>query len=664
MKGEKKRTVLVSLVALIFVWGCAGGQKTFKTGEDLSQNKRWDEAIIFYEKALRDSPGNRKYQKALARAKQEAAKIHYGNAQQALSSDPDPSLPALDRIIKEAELAQSLDPKSITISKFCNNLRTKRDNVHANLKSLYAQAESDLKDKDWLAALTKLRKVNKIFPGFESSREKLAVAEEEGAKYFYKQGLALGKKEDWKMAAESFKIAMDINPNYYNVRTLYKEAAGKYNPRYFTDEAERASQAQDWKRAIGLYQKAVEYWPENQVFFDKLESLKTRVAQVYFDDAVKFANYGKLSQVVQKLISARTYAPSLAGGYFFGEFLDNLCEKLMNRAQEYSERNMWGNGLVWLQKIEALDPNYQDLFYKVLETKDHIKKRMKKSIAVFDFSSPSTDRDAGKIAANKLITFLHKNASGDLRIIERENLQSILREIQMGQTGLVDMEKAQEVGKMRGIDTFIMGDVLRFSSKSKDYPSTTAVKVLVGTEMISNPDFMLWLMQHGGKPSKEAWRNAPPREKEKKEYQFMTYRLGTTKIVALVEISYKLVSTQTGENLFANTISGKLVKEDKYQDGVPMANIHHDPLDLPTELEVLDELTDQKISEMGLSILKHFQSLEVEYFNQAQLHVKRRHYEDAVERYTDAIFDEKLKSISTPISQKASEMIDKLTENM
>ena len=664
MKGEKKLTVLVSLFAMIFVWGCVAGMKTFNTGEELSRNKRWDEAIAFYEKALRDSPGNKKYQKALGNAKQESAKIHYENARQALSADPDPSLPALHQILKEAELANSLDPKSITISQFCNDLKKKRGDLHANIQSLYSEAESDLKNEDWLAAATRLRKINKIFPGFEDTGDKLALAEEEGARYFYKQGLALAKQEDWKMATESFKIAMDINPNYYDVSRLYKEATAKYDPGYFTNEGENASRAQNWERAITLYQKAVEYWPDNQKFFDRLESLKTKVAQIYFDDAVKFANQGKLFRVVKRVISVNTYAPSLADGYFFSEFVSNLCEKLMDRAEGYSEQKMWGNALVWLQKIEALDPNYQDLFYKVLETKDHIKKRIKKSIAVFDFSSPSASRDAGRIAANKLITFLHKNASGDIRIIERENLQSILREIQMGQTGLVDMEKAQEVGKMRGIDTFIMGDVLRFSSKSKDYPSANVVKVLVGTEMISNPDFTLWFMQHGGKPSKEAWKNAPPKEKEKKEYQFMSYRLGTTKIIALVAISYKLVSTQTGENLFTNTISGKLVKEDKYQDGVPMANIPHDPLELPTELEVLDELTDQKISEMGLSILKHFQSLEVEYFNQAQLQVKRRHNEDAVESYMDAIFDEKLKSVSTPISRKALEMIRKLTENM
>jgi len=55
---------------------------------------------------------------------------------------------------------------------------------------------------------------------------------------------------------------------------------------------------------------------------------------------------------------------------------------------------------------------------------------------------------------------------------------------------------------------------------------------------------------------------------------------------------------------------------------------------------------------MGRDILKSFQSLEVEYYNQGQSQQKRRNFDLAVEKYTDAIFDEKLKGISTPIISK------------
>jgi hypothetical protein len=208
-----------------------------------------------------------------------------------------------------------------------------------------------------------------------------------------------------------------------------------------------------------------------------------------------------------------------------------------------------------------------------------------------------------------------------------------------------------------------MGDVLQFTTKFTDHPSTSQVKVLVDEQDEPNPEFQLWRMMHP-RPSEEDRKSMPPMTVKKRIYQFISYRQGTAKINALIEVSYKLVDTATGENIYANTIPGRMIKEDKYQDAVSAANIPHDPLELPTESEALDELTNEKISEVGRSVLKQFQSLEVEYFNQGeQQRLKRRNPELAVERYTDAIYDEKSKGISTPISQKSLEWIDKLIQN-
>ena len=661
MNQRKCRMFLTGLFVLILIAGCADTE-SYKTGEDLRKENRWDEAIGWFDKAVKESPDKQEYKDALLKAKGEAAKLHYEKAKSSLAQAPE-NVPALEQISKESGLAVNLDPKNKDIKAFHDNLMAKINALISTVKSLYSQADSDMQKEDWITAMAKLKQVNKIFPNYEDTGAKLAKIEQEGAKLFYQQGLTLGKQEDWKMAAQAFKAALDINPNYYDVQKLYQDAKSKDNAAYFIAGAEKAEKSQDWEKAIFMYDKAFEYQPDNQQLSKKLDDLKAKIGKIYFDEAVKLADQGRLYAAIKKTELVKTYIPSIQGDTAYKEFANKICAKLMERADKYFEREMWGNALVWYQKIEAFNPNYRDLFQKMLELKDHINKRIKKSIAVFDFGSPSNNRDAGKIAANKLITYLHKNGSGDIRIIERENLQSILREMQLGQTGIVDVKAAQTVGKMRGIDTFIMGDVLQFIAKTSDNPSTSQVKVLVDEEDVRNPEFSDWLMMHP-KPTAEDMKTAPSRTVKKKNHQFISYRQGVSKISALLEISYKLVDTSTGENIYANTIPGKLIKEDKYQDAVPAANIPHDPLELPSDTEVLDELTNEKISEMGQSVLKQFQSLEVEYFNQGeQQRLKRRDYDLAVEKYTNAIFDEKLKGISTPISQKSAELIDKLIQN-
>jgi tetratricopeptide (TPR) repeat protein len=530
-----------------------------------------------------------------------------------------------------------------------------------NLKSLSSQAELDMQKEDWMAAVAKLRQIVKISAGYENAANRLLKAEQEGTSMLYQRGLAFSKQEEWGLAVQAFKSAMDINPNYLDVAKLHKDAVSKDNADYYVSEGEKARQGQDWERAIRLLEKASKYQPGNRDIAKKLEDIKIHVGQIYFQEATRLVSQGKFYKAFKRLELVAASSPSLLDSPIYREFVNNFCAKLMERAEKFSGREMWGNSLVWLQRAEALNRNYPGLFQRILEVKDQINKRIRKSIAVFDFSSPSNDRDAGKIAANKLIAYLHRNASGDLRIIERENLQSILREMQLGQTGLVDI-KAVQTAKMRGIDTFIMGDVLHFAATKTDTPSISQVKALVDETDEPNQQFLLWSMANP-RPTAEQLRSAPPPTIKKKIYQFISYRQGTTKISAIIEVSYKLVDTLTGENIFTNTISGKMFKEDKYQDAVPAAGIPYDPLELPTEVEVMDELTNEKVSVMGQTILKNFQSLEVEYFNQGQQYQKRRNTELSIERFTDAIFDEKLKGISTPISQKSMDMIVELVQN-
>ena len=660
---KNKRLLLAVFMSLVFVLGCAAGQESFKIGHELSNDGRWGEAIGFYEKALRQDPKNKEYLRALTKAKQELSLIHYRKGKESLADNPDPSIPELIQILKDVEIAQNLDPENRAIATLFDDLIQRKDDLLANIKSLYAQAELHLANEEWMDAIRKLRRVNRLFPGYKETEVKLARAEERAAKIFYKQGIELSKKQDWSMAVHAFKAVIDINPNYYDIQRLFKTAQANNNVDYFINKGEEAVGSGNWDKAIYLYEKALEYEPDDEQLINRMAALKLRGGQAHFDKAMKFFSQGKLTRAVEGLLTSLKYSPSLADRHLYRSFLNSLCKKLDQRSDNYMAQKKWGNALIWLKKLEGIDPNYKRVFHKLQLAKDKIKTRIKKSIAVFDFSSPTESKDAGRIIASKLVSFLSKNAGGDLKIIERENLQSILKEVQLGQTGLVDIDTAKKVGKMRGIDTFILGGVLHFYSKGKDYPSKNTVRVQIDTRTEDNPAFQRWRILHP-KPTEEEMRMAPPMKVEKPIYKLYTYETGTTKITSFIEIAYKLVDTMTGENLFSNTISGKLTKQDDYHHGLPAANIKEDPLELPTEVEVLNELTNQKVSEVGSSVLENFQSLELIYFNEGEKQLKRRKYEEAIERYTDAIFDERLKGISSPISKKSSETIVKLAQNM
>jgi tetratricopeptide (TPR) repeat protein len=663
MKRKACWIILTFLFVLVLLSGCAVNE-SYKMGQDLSNEGRWDDAIVYLKKALDEEPDNQEFRDALKKAKGASARSRYAKAKQALDAVAQPNLIHLQQAAKEVDMALALDPDNRDIRAFSDTLEAKLTQIRGTIKTLYEQVYLDIQKEDWTTAVAKLRQVNSIFPNYEETASRLAKAEQEAARSLYQQGVNLGKQEEWKLAAASFKAVMDINPNYFDVAKLHQDALSKDNFGYYIAIAEKTSQAHNYARAVLLYEKALEYEPDNSAVMKKKEELKAKAGKYYFDEAVTLANQDRFYTALQHIGFIKTHAPATQEDPLFKDFMNKFCRKMMDRADRFAEKELWGNALIWYEKVESLIPNYPELYEKIRDLREErIKRRIKKSIAVFDITSPSNDKDAGRNAADKLVAYLHQNASSDLRIIERENLQNILREMQLGQSGLVDAKSAQTVVKMRGIDTFIIGTVLKHFSSKTDNSSMEQVKVLVDEEDVRNPEFSDWLIMNP-RPTAEDMKNAPPRTIKKRNYQFISYKKGVVKITALFDISYKLVDTTTGENIYTNTIAGRLIKEDKYQDGVPVANIPPDALDIQTESEVLGELTDQKIAEMGQSVLKHFQSLEREYYNQGQQLQKNRKYDLAVEKFMDALYIEKLKGIATPVSQNTLQSIDQLLQRM
>lgn len=147
-----------------------------------------DDAIVFYEKALKENPSNKKYLQALTKAKQDLAMIHYRKSKESLAAKPDPSFPELSQIFKDVDRARTLDPENKAITNLFNDLTNRKDDLLATIKSLYTQAESSLANEEWMDAIQKFRRVSKLFPGYEDTRDKLAGAEDRAAEIFYKQG--------------------------------------------------------------------------------------------------------------------------------------------------------------------------------------------------------------------------------------------------------------------------------------------------------------------------------------------------------------------------------------------------------------------------------------------------------------------------------------------
>ncbi len=113
------------------------------------------------------------------------------------------------------------------------------------------------------------------------------------------------------------------------------------------------------------------------------------------------------------------------------------------------------------------------LITAVVVTSLSISAQTKKRVAVFAFEDKTdhrwhwwTGQPVGEGMADMLITELVK--SGKYQVIERQALDKIMQEQQLGQTGMITPQSAAKVGQLLGVELAIIGSVTEFGYKKSD----------------------------------------------------------------------------------------------------------------------------------------------------------------------------------------------------
>lgn len=91
----------------------------------------------------------------------------------------------------------------------------------------------------------------------------------------------------------------------------------------------------------------------------------------------------------------------------------------------------------------------------------------KTKIAVSDFLDNNGNiTELGKVIAEELGINIANTGKG-FQVMERENLNAILKEHQLVSTGLIDPETAKKLGKLKAVDAVIVGTVFPFGDNLK-----------------------------------------------------------------------------------------------------------------------------------------------------------------------------------------------------
>lgn len=656
----KKRVITnigIIFFSAIFLFACAAGKEQYDLGMQLSKAGKNSEAIAYFSQAIEQEPDNEKYKNALLDLKNSLINDLIAQGSDALSSESPLTIGAINKAKDKLAEAKEIDAGHPAVTSFSVMLEKKEKSFLLSVNNLYSSAKKDFAAKNWLKAYFNLQQIQSIFPNYEDSGRLLQQISAKGSGALYKQAKTMFDKEDYQSAAKLLNKVLSLNPNHDPSKKLLFRVRKRDNKDYFMDQGRKAAMAQNWEKANKDYMRALEYNPDDQNLKELINNIRMKAALFYIREARTQMYAGWLFKAFEGYKTALKYADNKEEE--ISNFRKELCSQAQSVAKSFEAEGMFGSAWFWYDKIKGIDLDFPEIFYRIQSMEDKIIQRLKKSLAVFDFGSPSNAPDAGTIFANKLSTFLFKTASKDVKILERENLKSILDEMKLGQIGVVSPRTAKEMGRVYGIDVAVMGSVLRYNVDSSSYSDTKTVVYKVKKTQ-ENIDYLNWKAKNPN-PTKEQLAGSPVPYINKMVDVEKEYKVSIHKKVSFVTVTFRIVDVKTGENILVDTIPRTKIAKDETSAGVKIAGIKFDPLEIPTDTQLLQELTDEVVAELGREGLSPLKNLAKTYFDEGEKQLRRRDKLKAAESFTNSIFNEKVRMIQeSPISTKAGEYLENI----
>ncbi|GGF79569.1 CsgG/HfaB family protein [Alteromonas lipolytica] len=658
-----RRYVLAALV-LSALAGCQStgkGKKEFDVSQQLAAAGNYAEAIAYLKQAIAKEPDNAQYSAQLSSLRLKASQTLLNQAQ-ALLNGASVNINDIEKAESLVAEAKQFSPNLPAIAELQGSIDSSRSSLIDEVKERYAEALALIDRQDWVRANLTLQQVQKLYPNFEASVPLASRIKTEGTRDYLLQAKKAFVEYEFEEAKIAARKATMLDPNNAIAKKMAADADQKNNATFFKNLAAQSVDTQNWDQTEFACNKVLSFSPNDQDCIAWKATAMERQVDEKIIEATRLLQQGYIARAIKLAIEI----DDTTGGALPPRAVA-LRNAVVSRAEdialEYMDNRYWGVAWYMYELIGQLDPLMEGLFEKSRDVQDKIRDRVIRSIAVFDFKSPSNDLDAGGLIAGKLIANLFNNASKDIKIFERENLKSILEEMKLGQIGVVSEDTAKEMGRLYGIDVAIMGSVLLFKVDQTSSESAETVRYQVGQEIQDNIDYLNWKALNPN-PKKDELQNAPQAKIMVPVYAEKEYTVTKAKKVGFIEISYRIVDVSTGQNTDVETLTSRLVKEDVGNDGVKDANIEYDPLEIATDTEMLQLMADQVVEDLSRKVLQPLRNREVEFFEAGEeLLLKRKEGLEALERFVDAKFDERVKSnVNSPISAKIDGYIQQIID--
>ncbi len=403
---SKFKFIIILLMLNVLFFGCAPNLMKAKMAE---RDKRYDRSLEYALRHLQSNPSDENTVRFVEKTayqyyeiqKAEILRLEKFESWQKLAVLSKKTLELMERV---AAIPESNFPRKMEMDFLSSKI------LYSNQKraeELYSQAKTYFEQERYLDALSIFKQTQDLIPNYKDTPEYINKTNIRLAEKDYQDGLSSFNKQDYPTAINQFENSLKYQANFkdaadYITRSKQNLANAAYQ------QGRLLMQQKNYRDALEKFNESKKIVANFQDVDFQISRASTELANSIFVTAEKLEDNGQLQQAF------KTY-----------------------------------------QEVLDIKPEHEEAKskYDALLTKLSIR------LAVIPFEASNLGSQFSNVATDKVIADIIPRKNEFLTIVDRENLEAILAEQALSQTGLIDDTKAVEVGKLVGANFLLAGKI-------------------------------------------------------------------------------------------------------------------------------------------------------------------------------------------------------------
>ena len=634
------KRVGVLMCILLISGGCTTARYINKA-ENAENDKRWDYAIRYYEKANRKSLIKKKTKQLVKQSKANAAYYYYREAQYAVQYQ-DSFLDKLHKAKESIDKSLYYEPDSVEYQSLKGDIEAIIKNLKISISEGLQSADQLRREKKYIDAYYKCEAVLYSEPENIKAKKLSDRIKKKGGAFYLKVALLYEQKSDYKSALQQIEYACELRADRKRLRVLDRIKRKKRALKLYTDcwssisKGDYLSVLQQAREMVTLDNHKKKY----KILFIKAlaEKIKAHTGKGEHKDIIEAVQEMKLAGVnnikLQKELNS---------------ILNTAVVTLVENAQKDSEMEFPGNTfttLLWLDQRGLLPVENR----KNLETaRDNIYMYAVPELTVSAFAGDSEEKE--DVGYGLSTSIMNKLAQDKTLVC---NVKTIPESLPVNKSDIIwiidegDTPDLNTVGTLNGTSLELAGYIESYSFNHTINKKKMKKKYVSHYYSAENPAYLDYKREQEHNECRRPKRKydsfgeaivgslleaavgavvdtafdivfAPPQFIEKPVYSIYAYNVESHIVSAEVDFIIALLDKKTGKTVIKKRLTETVNFKDVYIPGHIKAKIKRDPLDIPDDLTIQDDLLEAAVCKASFQISKFIKAVPDIYRSKAKL---------------------------------------------